>query len=173
MRPKLQKLIIDINKAGGPEAIFDRIAAGERIRPLMASFGVSAGMFYNWIKTLGADGREAYELAKKASAEPLVEEGLEQLEVADGVLTNADVSLRGKRADYLRFMASKRDPDQFGDKQAGVQVNLNLGALHLQAARQLGGMPSPQIQEAEILAIEGESEDGEEVDSVLAELREV
>lgn len=161
-RPILKKLLRDIDKAGGDEHIFDQIIAGKTIGAIMAEFEVSRQMFYDWLRA-GGDGRKkAYNDAKILSSHALAEEGMEILDRladpdGDGTgrvtpLETSEVTLARARADYRRYLAAVRNRGEYGkDQEAAVQVNVNVGDLHLDALRHHGSLPAgqPEIPEAD------------------------
>lgn len=78
--------------------------------------------------------------ARKFSASALAEDAgdvLEDLAKKD-FLQAADVSLAKERSAFRRWLAAKRDPEQYGDRQAGVELHLHVGDLHLQALQAVG-----------------------------------
>ena len=74
--------------------------------------------------------RDKYEQAKKIAAEMWIEKGLLSVETA----APDTVGVAKLQWGAATYMASKLDPDTYADK-AGVQVNVNLGQLHLDALR--------------------------------------
>lgn len=188
-RPKLKAFCKKIEGMGGDAVILDMVAEGElSIAKIAAKFDASRGMIYDWIKNGGADRREGYQLARRESADALAEQGLEILDdLADERdPTNAEVSVARERSGYRKWLAGKYNRELYGEAPAAsLNVSLNVGDLHLDALRVAGSMDlapaaeSGEIQEAEILAIENtptegviEAENVEEVDPVVAELRD-
>jgi hypothetical protein len=150
-----------IAEAGGEDAVFERLADGERVRDIMRSFGWSRPFFYQWLDHGAANKerrRAKYALAKRASAEAYAEDAgaiLDDLaEQPVGEITPALVALSGKRADYRKWVAGMRNPEEFGDKAAGLTVNI--GTLHLDALRQVGSMTRVQPVEDAILLEPGD-----------------
>ena len=139
----LAKLERDVEAAGGDEAVFARIEAGERVGAIMRSYGLSRGMFYRWVKVGGDARRARYQEARRYSADALAEDGREILDrLAKAAKTrdvsNAEVSLANSRANYRKYLASVYDREQYGERP-GVQVNIGIRDLHLDALRTLGG----------------------------------
>jgi transposase-like protein len=157
-RPMLERLARDIEaREGGEEYIFERLADGEPVGRVAESFGVSRRMLYTWRDMHGHEKRrrQKWDAALRASAEAHAEDGLEDLEklTAEGnVPTSAEVQAATGRAKYRQWLASKRNPEQFGDR--AMELNINFGQLHLDAVQQSKQL-APPVVEAEVLAIEG------------------
>lgn len=139
-RPMLRDLARRIEDQGGNSVIFDRIADGDTISKIASDWDVSRRMIYDWIH-LDADREREWAQAKRMSADALVDKAAEALERAPGTPTNADVSLIDKKVNFNKWLAGKRDADQYGEKdKAGVEVTLNLNELHMTALRERGSM---------------------------------
>jgi hypothetical protein len=158
------------------EVIFDRIRSGEKIADISESYGFSRHYFYIWLKA-GGDGRKnAYEEAKRELAEKLVDDAQEILDDPTPVISPAEVALRKARANFRTWLAGKRDKEQFGEQSnADVNVNLNLGNLHLDALRAASVAPSPSLPPAadpeEPPTLEAEWEPADADDDPLGDLR--
>jgi hypothetical protein len=139
--PILTKMEQQVTEQGGDDALFDRVAGAESIQSIMASFGLSRTFFYRWLKN--APGRkDAYEAAKKLSAHALVEDGMYLLDNGQA-FTPADVSRLQHRANYRKWLAGVRSRDEYGDAPQGkIDINLQIGQLHLDALRQAGLPPA-------------------------------
>lgn len=55
-----------------------------------------------------------------------------------------------ERMKFRTWLAGKRDPEVFGEQQAAVQVNLNIGQLHLNALRNRGSVALAQQRRREL-----------------------
>lgn len=160
-RPKLRKLAADIEAAGGDDYIFDLIADGVPMKRIAEPFGVSRPMLYQWrdLQPHREERRARWEAAMKASAEAKLEEGEEILDECSGS-TSPEVQLANSRANYKMKIAEMRDPDRFGKKAGEVNVNLNIGQLHLDALRQLGHMDKrPQLEAGPVVEAVLEGDD--------------
>lgn len=176
-RPKLAQLARDIDahaaKLGyetGEEWMLELIEDGYSTRKLTTyvseqlGYDVSRPQIQRWGKM---DDRYPKVLeARRRSAMNLAEDGGD---ILDDLATEArkrlvgpgEVSLAKERANHRRYMAGKFDPETFGEK-SGVEVNFNLGDLHLQAltdaskrAKALTAPPGEEeILEAEIISDE-------------------
>jgi hypothetical protein len=79
--------------------------------------------------------KEAVLRARKLKAEKLAEDALDIADNADES-SNGGVNKARLQVDTRKWMASKLDPDQYGDKQ-GPAVNISIGDLHLTALKQM------------------------------------
>ncbi len=80
--------------------------------------------------------RDAVLAARKLKAEKLAEEALDIADQADET-SNSGVNKARLQVDTRKWMASKLDPENYGDT-AKTQVNISLGDLHLQALKHMG-----------------------------------
>jgi len=157
-RPTLKKLEQDIRDAGGDEVIFERIAEGEKLKEIARSFGVSRALLYDWRDRGGDDRKKGWSTAMRARAAAQAEEAGEILDnLVGSEISNADVKLATERANYRKWLASKLDPETFGEQQ-GVQVQLNISQLHLQALKAANAaatlpasQPAPELLPAEVV----------------------
>jgi transposase-like protein len=167
-RPRLTALEKAIERHGGDDdAVFARIADGELIQEIAASFGASAGLLRSWRNAGGQERRAKWAEAMRESAESHAEKSIsiadELTDVA--ILTSADVSSAKLRSEQRRWMAMVRDRETFGE-QRGPMVQIQIGELHLDALRQRGRMQitmPTQVVEAEVEEIE----DGDDVVALL------
>jgi transposase-like protein len=146
---------------GGDHVVFSRIASGETIASIAKSFGRDRDTVYRWLNI--EERRRAWEDAKRASADALVEAGLEIIDDPTAGETTARVQHAKSRAEYRRWLASCRS-EEYRDHNSPV-VQLNIQQLHLDALRKLGSMdlfPREQRTIAEAVVdveIEVEGED--------------
>ena len=140
----------------GEEEIMGLIADGETIGTLGKRWGVSRRTFYNWINAGGKERREKLNEAKRLAAESLVDDADQKLASA----TVDNIVLVREQAKHLVWKAGKLDRDTWGEKPNAVNVNLDLGALHLDALRKLGkveprALPAPlEVLPAEVVTDE-------------------
>ena len=140
-QPIKDALTRQIDREGGNEVVFARVAAGEHIKAIMADYGLSRTMFYQWVHA-DPEREKAYAIARSLKAEALVEEAQDILDDENPVLTSAEAKLRTDRARFRQWLASKLDRDTFGEVPAvQVGVTVNAGAQHLDALRHHGRMP--------------------------------
>ena len=146
-----------VEAAGGDSVVFARIAAGETVGAIMASYDRDRDQFYVWIRAGGEERRQVWEDAKKASADALVETGLEIIDDTSAGESTARVQLARARAEYRRWLASCRNRDEYGER-AGPTVQVSIQQLHLDALRKLGSMeffpPAPRQINGSSVAVE-------------------
>ena len=118
-----------IRKAGGEIFIFDQVASGRSLKDIASDLGISRPILSTWCNN--PSRRDAYRQARRAAADALVEEGLA---IADGVRDPSEVPGAKLRADFRRWMAARMNADSWGE-QRGASIEINLGALHLEALR--------------------------------------
>lgn len=131
MRRALEKKIEEL---GGIEFVSSHIAEGMTIGRLAEFIECSRPMLSFWINQT-EERKEAVLKARKLKAEKLAEDALDIADMADESSATA-VNKARLQVDTRKWMASKLDPDNFGDKQ-GPQVNISIGDMHLQALKQV------------------------------------
>ncbi len=119
-----------LEAAGGEEVIFDRIASGEMIIMLADELGVSRGMLYRWIAQTD-DRRERLRDARKMSASVLADEARHILDTS----TKRTIGVDRERARMRTWLAERFDRQTFGERKDQVNVEVNIGLLHLQAMK--------------------------------------
>lgn len=148
-QPKLRALAAAIEEAGGDDVIFDQVADGTYLTRIAEEWDVSSQLLRKWVR-LDPERERRYEAAKRASADALVEDAGSVLDRAS-VASSAHVQKAKSQAEFKRWLASKRDRQQYGDDAAQVSVNLNLGELHLDALRQRARVVEIPATDVEIL----------------------
>lgn len=137
----------------GEVYFFGRIAAGAKMGDLAEEFGVSRPWLYTWLKVKARRQvrQAAYEDAKRAAADYHAEEAGSVLDEVREDPTSAEVSLAGKKSDHHRWLATVLDRETYGPKGQEVNVNLDLGQLHIQALEEVQGeWEDVEVMEAEI-----------------------
>lgn len=132
MRRALEKKIEGL---GGIEFVAAHIAQGMTIGRLAEFIECSRPMLSFWINHT-EERRTAVINARKLKAEKLAEEALEIADQVDET-SNSGVNKARLQVDTRKWMASKLDPENYGDT-AKTQVNISLGDLHLQALKHMG-----------------------------------
>lgn len=144
---------------GGDDWVFSFVEEGHSMRKVAELTGCSSrGMLYNWIKNGGEARRAKLNAARKISAHCHAEDAGEVLDdlAQEGVISSADVSLASSRARYKQWLAGMRNREEYGEK-AGVEINLSVGDLHLDALRRNSAgvvaplPPSAPVLEAEVV----------------------
>ena len=141
-----------LNPLEPEEAFFSRVREAKTMLEIATELGVSKTALYCWLDA-GEGRRDALDKARKAAASELAEQAGQVLDelVDDEDLTAPKVQLATQRSGFKRWLAGKWD-DRFSDRPAGVQVNIGIGELHLDALRVRGSLPDPvgPVVEAEI-----------------------
>lgn len=136
------------------EEIFERLASGafvtELCRDYLAEPYGEAGHgepntyhFYSWLDA--ADGRrEHFERVREAAADAVAEESVRILDEAreEGVSSTAEATLARSQSSSRQWWASKLNRDKYGEGRQGVDVNISVGELHLDALRKHGNRDS-------------------------------
>jgi lipopolysaccharide biosynthesis regulator YciM len=131
MRRALEKKIEDL---GGIEFVSSHIAEGMTIGRLAEFIECSRPMLSFWINQT-EDRKNAVLSARRLKAEKLAEDALDIADYADGSSSSA-VNKARLQVDTRKWMASKLDPENFGEKS--MEVNISVGDLHLQALKHMG-----------------------------------
>ena len=131
MRRALEKKIEEL---GGIEFVSSHIAEGMTIGRLAEFIECSRPMLSFWINQT-EERKEAVLKARKLKAEKLAEDALDIADTADESSASA-INKARLQVDTRKWMASKLDPENFGEKQ-GPQVNISIGDMHLQALKQI------------------------------------
>ena len=155
-QPRKHSLAKKIKAQGGDHVVFDRVAAGDVIKKIAEDLDTSYRTLMRWVHDGGEDREQAYRDAKAESADALVDEAREILD--EDVEMPVEIQRAKNRSDFLKWLAGKRDRDQYGDgPQVAVAVVGDLGQLHLDALRARGRMadaPEPIEIPAEIEDVE-------------------
>lgn len=148
------------------DRVLDEVADGETIAAIqrrmtvlaeelhpgrMAAFAhgpvFSRQMLYMWLDQLAPDNlpdgggmhprRRAYNLARRASADSLVDRAADKLDQA----TPETIPVIREQVKHEVWRAGKFNRDEYGDK--GVELTVNLGSQHLDALRLRVVAPDP------------------------------
>lgn len=133
------------------------IADGEPIWKIGEAYGLSRRSVQKWRDAGGEERRARWDAALRDSAhahaeaaERILAEGRNPENTAQAQMTKALADLRWK-------LASVRDRAAYGDTPAAVNVNLDIGQLHLDALRRHGHMEL--LSKPEPLVLEGRTVD--------------
>ena len=153
-RPFLQQISKSIESLGGDEWFFGRIINGDTMAAIAETVGCSRSFLYQWLDLKRDERRAALAEARKLSADALVEDGGKLLDRLAGThATSSEVSLAISRANR-QWRASRFNRELYGEPRAGVEVNVSIGTLHLDALRARGAMKvleREDVVEAELL----------------------
>ena len=182
-RPRMRQLIADIEaKDEGVEWVFDQLADGRTVRSVAEELGVSRRYLYMWRDRPEAkhELKPMWEAAVRMSAEADLEASTHDFERLDRVIgeeddgsekrrvpQSAEVQLATGRAKFRQWNAARKDPDKYGDK-SGVEINLNIGDLHLEAMANAKARHAlqPPVLEAQVLD-EDEDEDDDDLSALM------
>jgi len=156
-RPMMRRIERTVAEKGGDEWVWTMIADGKAMSEVAEAMGCSRPYVYMWMDA--KEGRRAaYEDAKVLSAVAKEEEGQAILDDLAGEpdLSAPAVSLALARSNYRKWQATLRDRATYADKPAaGLELTLNVGALHLDALRMRGPAPRElapvEVVEAEVV----------------------
>jgi len=143
-RPIYREAVVRIEDKGGEAYVLECIMDGHPTAAVAAVCDISRGMLYEWLHK-DNERWERYQEARRIGAHVLAEQALEIVDDA----TSETIAVDRERARIRQWLAERANPRDFG-KEAGVQVNLSIGDLHLQAVKQ-AALPSPRdnIEDAE------------------------
>lgn len=158
-QPKLNALANAIEDDGGNAVILDRIAGGDYLTEVAADWAVSVQLLRKWIR---ADPERVaeYEVAKRLSADALVEAAGVILDDAN-TISSQHIAKAKSRSEFKRWLAAKRDREQYGDDVASLNLNLDLGGIHLDALRSHGRAILIPEADVELLPDEPETSDSD------------
>lgn len=130
-RPKRKLDFATLSKTG-EDTIFDAIASGASLRDLCAAHNVSMGSLHSWLTAPERSERYSRVRVERASSHAAkIEQLADDVEAGVTAPDVARVSI-----DARKWLASRMDPQAFGDKQAPL-VNITLTDLHLGSLRKV------------------------------------
>lgn len=148
-RPLLRALENSIVDDGGNGVIFDRIAGGEYLTAIAEDWNVSVQLLRKWIR-LDDERVVEYEVAKRMSADALVEDAGKILDDAE-TISSQHIAKATSRANFKKWLAAKRDREQYGEDVASLNLNLDLGGIHLDALRAHSSAVEIPLADVELL----------------------
>lgn len=140
-RPIYRESVARIEDKGGEHYVLETIMDGHPTAVVAAVCDISRGMLYEWLHK-DSERWERYQEARRVGAHVLAEQALEIVDDA----TSETISVDRERARIRQWLAERANPKDFGKEGAGVNLQLSIGDLHLQAVKQL---PAQDIEEAE------------------------
>ena len=134
-----------IMDTGGEDFVFERIMGGASTSDVSRLCDVSRGMFYEWLhKDPERWGR--YMDAREIGAHAMADQALDIVDHSDIMNITVDRE-RAKMRTWLAERANKKD---FGKDRGDVNLNLNIGDLHLEALQSAQkALPEPEVVDAE------------------------
>ena len=155
-RPIEQQMWADITKAGGPEALLDRISDGASMEELGKELGISR-TFLSWKLNALPGMKERLVEARRGRADKWADDALS---IADNVPEDPNAINKAKvRIETRKWLAGVDDPDRYGQKAA--QVNISIGSLHLDALRRVQSDLATPISAPDVVDAEAEDVPGQ------------
>lgn len=136
--------LVVLNTVEGKDRLLELVEQGLGVDAIAAEMKVPRGAITKWMDT--AEHAALFTRARTRAADYLAHQALT---IADDD-TN-DVARDRLRVDTRKWLASKWNQAQYGDSK-GVQVNINLADLHLQAVKTV-----KPLTEHDNLTIEGDA----------------
>jgi hypothetical protein len=124
---KTRDALVVLKTAEGAAKLIELAEQGKGIDIIAAELGIPRGAITKWLDE--PEHAELFTRARTRAADHLAHEALEISDDLEG-----DVPRDRLRVDTRKWLASKWNAAQYGDSK-GVQVNLNLADLHLQAVK--------------------------------------
>lgn len=152
----LRKLCREIEEAGGDDYIFSLIVEGMTIEDIGEILGVSRQMVYDWRDRGGEERKKQWSKAMRMKADWHAEQSSKALGDIPP-LTAAEARWRSDWASEHKWHAMILNREKYGEQKPQADVNISIGALHLDALRQRGSMAlpgetrEPEVIEAEVL----------------------
>lgn len=126
--PILDKLLYDINKAGGWQPIIERIMNGDRMADIAATFGVSRTFMVGVLRK-DPERAKLVDEARKAAAEMMAEDAVALADAIDEDRPFADRKAR-HQIEVRKWIAGKWNPEKYGESKAPLlQINANVQFL--------------------------------------------
>lgn len=134
-----------IEEAGGEDYVWAALADGLSLTDIAQEIGVRREWLTRWCNR--PERKDRYRMVRRMGAEALVDQGLRIVDSA----TPETANLAKIQADYRRWLASKSDPENWGQQDSGGGVTINLGKMHLEAVKTISANRQRQPQTLEHL----------------------
>ena len=136
---ELERRALDRGHDGPLEVVYEWVAGGRTLRELSHDVSKKVGQFISpgvisLYTNSTPEGKQMMREARAIAAALLAEEALEIMDDADED-KNAIAKAKGQ-VELRTWLASRWNRKEYGNDQAQVNVNLNVGQLHLDALRQ-------------------------------------
>jgi hypothetical protein len=135
-RPIYRASVKLVEQMGGEEFVLEAVMSGASTSSVARLCDISRGMLYEWLHK-DAERWQRYQEAREIGAFALADEALEIADTA----TSETVAVDRERVRVRQWLAERANKQEFG-KDAGVQVNLTVGDLHLTAVKSAPGRPA-------------------------------
>lgn len=154
-RPRTRNLKAQIDakaQAAGQtplDYILGRIEGGEMVYEVAEDVADNANMLRQWAYAQ-PDGRRRWQEAMAERSHALVEQGVKITRDLKGTeVTKEEVALSKLEIEQLNLIARAHNRPVYGNDAAQVNVQVNMGSLHLDALRQMRMVPAkatPQLE---------------------------
>ena len=131
-KPLTRQAHAKIAAAGGEAFILSEVSSGRTLKDIAEELGITRPILSAWCNAPAR--KDAYSHARREAASALIEEGLN---IADSVSDPSEVPAAKLRSDFRRWMASRLNPDSWGEQQRAPNVAIQINGLHLESLRQL------------------------------------
>jgi transposase len=139
-RPKRKADLATLNQIGA-EKVEELLEQGKSIEDVWKILKVSRAALQAWL-----DAPEQSGLLVRARVRAADNLASETLAIVDGVAEEANAIAKARaRVDARKWVAAKWDPARYGD-QKGVNVNIDLGMLHLEAVKAVKPLREPDTR---------------------------
>jgi len=132
-----------IHAMGGEECVWDTIGSGVLPTAFAESLGVSYAAFKRWVARGGEARQSAYTRARQEGADTLAESTVAIADAVEHAESNTAVQAAKLRSDTRWRLAAARNPEQYGNRPA--DININLGDITLDALRKRRVRPDDVI----------------------------
>lgn len=142
-------------RMGGEDAILEQIASGVTLTKIAKEGNASYQNLLLWFQRQPAR-HEKYKQARVRSAGALADQAMDVVDDADiskPETANAAIRKAEKQAEIRKWRAGLANRAEYGNQEAG-NLNVTIGALHLNALRKLGGPQPMPILEGEVISVE-------------------
>ncbi len=144
----------------GEEAIFSRVAAAETMKEIAESVGVDRVTLWRWIRRGGDARMTQYRAAQVQAADIFAEEAVRILDEAINCENSHQATIAKARSDARKWLAERMNREVWGESKAGINVQIGVAELHLDALRKHGSVSlSLPIVEAKLLPPEDDDGD--------------
>lgn len=129
--------------------VLGRLEGGEMVYEIADDFGASSNMLRQWCYQQ-PEGRAKWQAAMTERSHELVEQGVKIARDLKGTeVTKEEIQLAKLETDQLNLIAKAHNRPVYGETGPQVNVQVNMGQLHLDALRQTRVMPAkttPQLE---------------------------
>lgn len=157
MKSEIARLAKEAGQADPLEYILGRLEGGEMVYQVAADVGGSETMLRRWCYSQ-PEGRRKWQEAMTERSHSLVEQSVQIVRELKGTeVTKEEIALAKLETDQLNLIAKAHNRPVYGNDAPQVNVQVNMGQLHLDALRQVRVVP--EIRSTPLLPA------GEEVDA--------